>query len=158
MKKNCGDLYESDEDPARNTAGKRVRTISRKWRYLILPFALTCLAVCSVAADKKQFSDAIAAVDANLKTPEGKRYDEQLGKEFGPKFGPALKECKQSSPSGSKSPFDIFLKLTVDGAVSEGLVHPETPFAVCARAALLKGKFSRPPRGEYWVNIHLELK
>jgi hypothetical protein len=54
--------------------------------------------------------------------------------------------------------FDIFLKLTADGAVSEGLVHPETPFAVCARAALLKGKFSSPPRAEYWVNIHLELK
>ena len=124
----------------------------------MLPLALACLALCSIAADKKQFSDAISAVEANLKTPEGKRYDEQFGKELVPKFGPALKECKQSTSSGSKSTFDIFLKLTADGAVSEGLVHPETPFAVCARAALLKGKFSPPPRGEYWVNIHLELK
>jgi hypothetical protein len=31
------------------------------------------------AADKKQLSAALAAVEANLKTPAGKRYDQELG-------------------------------------------------------------------------------
>lgn len=37
-----------------------------------------------VLADDKptSLSDARAAVEANLRTPEGKAYDQQLGKEF----------------------------------------------------------------------------
>ena len=125
--------------------------------YWILPLVLS-LSFVSFAADKKQLSDALAAVNANLKTPEGKRYDEQIGKEFMPSFGAALKQCKQSAPSGSTSPFDMFLKLNADGSVSEGLVYPESAFAACARGVLLKGKFSPPPRGDHWVNVHFDLK
>jgi hypothetical protein len=116
------------------------------------------MSLLSFAADKKQLSDALAAVNVNLKTPEGKHYDEQIGKEFSPSFGPALKQCKQSAADGSTSPFDMFLKLDANGAVREGLAYPESAFAGCVRTAMLKGKFSPPPHGDYWVNIHFDLK
>jgi len=121
--------------------------------------AFVLLTSLCVAADKKQFSDAIAAVDANLKTPAGKQYDERIGKEFSDKYISSVKQCKQSLPAGTTADsFDMFLKLDAEGKVLEGLVHPETQFTGCVRAALLAGKFSNPPHGDYWINIHMEFK
>ncbi len=112
-----------------------------------------------LAADKKQLLDALAAVDANLKTPAGKQYDERIGKEFSDKYMSSLKQCKQSLPAGTTiDSFDMFLKLNAEGKVLEGLVHPETQFAVCVRTALLAGRFSNPPHGDYWINVHMDFK
>jgi hypothetical protein len=128
---------------------------SRAMRLLIafLSFAVFCFAV-----DKKQLTDAVAAVDANLKTTAGKQYDEEIGKEFPARYRPSLQQCKQSNPATSTDPFDMFLKLSGEGRVQEALVYPETGFAVCARDALLHGQFGAPPHTDYWVNIHLQLK
>jgi hypothetical protein len=127
--------------------------------FFALLIAFVFLDSLCLAADKKQFSDAIAAVDANLKTPAGKQYDERIGKEFPEKYMSSLKQCKQSMPAdASIDSFDMFLKLNAEGKVQEGLVHPETQFTVCARAALLAGKFSNPPHGDYWINIHMDFK
>lgn len=127
--------------------------------FFVLLIAFVSLASLCLAADKKQFSDAIAAVDANLKTPAGKQYDERIGKEFSDKYMSSLKQCKQSLPAGTTiDSFDMFLKLNAEGNVLEGLVHSETQFMACARTALLTGKFSNPPHGDYWINIHMELK
>jgi len=111
------------------------------------------------AADKKQLADAVAAVDANLKTSAGKQYDEQIGKEFSEKYLAGIRQCKQSLPAvASADAFDLFLKLNADGKVQEGLVYPESQFAGCARAALLTGKFSPPPHADYWINVHMQSK
>ncbi len=120
---------------------------------------LLSLASTSLAADKKQLAAALAAVDANLKTAAGKQYDELLGKEFPEKYLSSVRECKQSLPGGTSiDPFDMFLRLDADGKVQEVLVYPETPFANCVRAALMAGGFSHPPHGDYWINIHMQLK
>ena len=111
------------------------------------------------AADKQQLKAAVAAVEANLKTSAGKQYDELVGKELTEKYLAGLKPCKQSLPPGTKiDTFDMFLRLNSDGKVQEGLVYPETQYAVCARTALLAAKFSRPPHEDYWINIHMEFK
>jgi hypothetical protein len=113
----------------------------------------------SYAADKKQLADAVAAVDANLKTTAGKQYDETIGNEFPARFQSSVKQCKQSLPAGSTaSPFDMLLKLDARGKVQEVLVDPETALALCTRTALLAGSFSPPPRGDYWINIHMQFK
>jgi hypothetical protein len=91
-----------------------------------------------------------------LKTSEGKQYDEALGKEFSAKYLASIKQCKQASASAE--PFDMFIKLDREGKVQEVLVYPETPYPVCCRTALQTGKFSPPSHGDYWVNVHLELK
>ena len=110
------------------------------------------------AADKKQLSDALAAVDANLKTSAGKQYDEKIGQEFPAKYISNVRQCKQTNPATSFDPFDVFLKLSSEGKVQEALVYPETTLAVCTRTALQSGQFSAPPHGEYWINIHLQPK
>ena len=133
--------------------------MSSRSGFLVLLVAFGLLASLCLAADKKQFSEALAAVDANLKTPAGKQYDERIGKEFSGKYMSSLKQCKQSLRAGTTIySFDMFLRLNAEGKVLEGLVHPETQFAVCARNALLAGKFSNPPHGDYWINVHMEFK
>ena len=127
--------------------------------FLTFLLAFSVLTLTCFAADKKQLSDAVAAVDANLKTPAGKQYDETIGKEFSANHLSNVKQCKQSAPAGaSTDPFDMLLKLDAKGNVQEVLIYPETPLAVCMRAALLDGKFSIPPHSDYWVNIHMQFK
>lgn len=125
---------------------------------VVLVATLLSLACICSAADKKQLENALAAVNANLGTPAGKQYDDAMGKEFPEKYWSKVRDCKQSMPVGTAiDPFDMFLKLAGDGKVQEALVHPETRFAECTRAALLTGQFSNPPHDGYWINIHLQI-
>jgi hypothetical protein len=111
----------------------------------------------AVAEDKPtSLSDARAAVEANLRTPEGKAYDEQLGTEFVQKHLGALRQCKQSAGDDLRS-FWILLKLDKDGTVKEVLLYPATKLGTCAREALLKDRFSSPPRPAYWVGVYMKM-
>jgi hypothetical protein len=110
------------------------------------------------AADKKQLSVALAAVEANLKTSPGKQYDAEIGKQLSQQHAAAIRQCRQSSQNDGLNPFDIFLKLKADGSVDQALAYPEAPLATCTRDALSRAKFSGPQHDDYWVNIHLELK
>lgn len=111
----------------------------------------------SLAADERptSLSDAQAAVEANLRTPQGKAYDEQLGTEFPQKYMGTVHQCKQTS--GDSASFWILMKLDQDGSVKGVLLYPSTKLGVCTREALLKGKFSAPPRAAYWVSIYLKM-
>jgi hypothetical protein len=110
-----------------------------------------------LAEDKPtSLADARAAVDANLRTPEGKKYDEQMGTEFMQKHLGPLRQCKQTSGNDLRN-FWILLKLDGDGTVKEILLYPETKLGICSRAALLKEGFSPPPRGAYWIGVYMNL-
>jgi hypothetical protein len=103
---------------------------------------------------KKQLSAALAAVEANLKTDAGKQYDAQMGRDFHD-HPVNLKPCKQPGTALPGS-FDLLLRLKSDGKVDQALVYPESQFANCARDAFSAAKFSPPPHGDYWVNIHMQ--
>jgi hypothetical protein len=109
-------------------------------------------------ADDKptSLSDARAAVEANLRTPEGKAYDERLSKEFMEKHLPTMRQCKQSAGNDLES-FWMLMKLDKDGAVKEVLLHSTTKLGTCARETLLKSAFSPPPRPAYWVSVYMKL-
>lgn len=124
---------------------------------LILLLACGTLSPLSLAADKKQLEAAVAAVDANLRTDAGKKYDTEMGKELGQKHAVDFKQCRQAT-SGKAEDFDMFLRLGADGNVNEVLIYPETAVAKCDRSALLRGQFSAPPHGNYWVNVHMQFK
>lgn len=112
----------------------------------------------SVAEDKPtSLSDARAAVEANLRTPEGKAYDEHLGTEFVGKHLEPLRQCKRTAAGNDLRSFWILLKLDKDGAVKEVLLYPETKLGTCAREPLLKDQLPAPPRPAYWVSIYLKL-
>jgi hypothetical protein len=110
-----------------------------------------------VAEDKPtSLSDARAAVETNLRTPEGKAYDEQLGTEFVQKHLGPMRQCKQSAADDLRS-FWILIKLDKDGTVKEVLLYPTTKVGTCARESLLKDKFSSPPRPAYWVSVYMKM-
>lgn len=111
-----------------------------------------------ILADDKATSlaDARAAVEANLKTPEGKAYDLRLGKEFMEKHLATMKRCKESAGKDLDS-FWILMKLDKDGPVKEVLLHPTTRMGTCARETLLKSAFSPPPKPAYWVSVFMKL-
>lgn len=133
---------------------------SKTVHFVIWAFGIISVStvLAPVWADDKpsSFSDARSAVEANLRTSEGKAYDEQLAKEFMEKHLATMKQCKQAAGSDLES-FWILMKLDKDGAVKEVLLHATTKMGTCAREALLKGKFSPPPRPAYWVSVYMKL-
>ena len=50
------------------------------------------------------------------------------------------------------------MKIAKAGAVAEVLLYPETKIGACSRIALLKDKFSPPPRPDYWVSVYMQVK
>jgi len=110
-------------------------------------------------ADNKPTSvaAAAAAVEANMRTPEGKAYDAQVGRDLAKKYPPVMKACKEKAESDTRS-FDMLVRVDKDGTVKEVLLHPPTTISQCLREAMLKDTFSPPPKPAYWVDIHIEVK
>src|SRR5262245_52184998 len=114
-------------------------------------------AFTSFSQDKPtSLAQARAAVEANLRSNEGKAYDEQVGKEFQQKHLATLRECKKSS-GGDVTSFWMLMKLDRAGAVQEVLLSPTTKLGSCTREALLKGTFPAPPKPGHWVSIYMQL-
>jgi hypothetical protein len=110
------------------------------------------------ASDKPtSLSSAAAAVEANMKTPEGKAYDAQLGRDFSKKYPPIMKACKEKAEGDTRS-FDILVRVDAGGTVSEVLLYPSTKLSECLRDAILKDAFSPPPKPAHWVDIHMDMK
>jgi len=123
-------------------------------------FALVLLSIAPAAAsagDKStSLSDARSAIEANLKTPQGKAFDQQAGKDFAQKHMAPLRACKTTSGNDMTS-FWILLKLGKDGDVEEVLFYPTTKLATCAHGALMKERLLPPPRADYWISVYLKL-
>lgn len=114
------------------------------------------LAIAHAEDKPTSLSDAQTAVEANLRTPEGKTYDALMGKEFPEKYLDTMRQCKKTAGDDLKS-FWILMKLAQDGVVTEVLLYPTTKLGTCARETLLKGKFSPPPKAAYWISVYMQL-
>ena len=95
-------------------------------------------------------------MEANLKTPEGKAFDERMGADFVHNHLGPLRVCKQTA-AGDLASFWILMKLDKDGAVTEVLLYPSTSLGTCARESLVKDKFIAPPKPDYWVSVYMKL-
>jgi hypothetical protein len=123
----------------------------------ILLLMCTSLTAATITGDKPtSLSAAQAAVEANLKTPEGKAFDERLGADFIQNHLAPLRVCKQTA-GGDQTSFWILMKLDKSGSVTEVLLYPSTKLGVCAREPLLKDKFIAPPKPDYWVSVYMKL-
>lgn len=126
-------------------------------RYALLHFVLLW-SLLAAFGDEKPTSllDARAQIEANLRTREGKAYDEVMGKDFSENHLQAIKQCKEKAGKDLES-FWILLKLDRNGAVMEVLLHPTTKIGECARDTLLNARFSPPPKPGYWVGVYMKL-
>ena len=123
---------------------------------LICVVSLATSAVAAAGGKATSLAEAQTSIEANLRTSEGKAFDERLGKEFVEKHLLPLRQCKASAGNDLAS-FWILLKLDKDGGVEELLLHPETKLGACARDTYLKDKFLPPPRPDYWVGVYLKI-
>lgn len=129
--------------------------MQRSWT-IAISLLLLCTPLLSGEDKPTSLSAAQSAVETNLKTPEGKAYDAQLGNEFVQKHLGPLRQCKQAA-GGDLTSFWILMKLDKDGAVKEVLLYPATRLGTCARDSLLKDKFPSPPKTDYWVSVYMKL-
>jgi hypothetical protein len=113
----------------------------------------------TIKADDKPTSiaAAAAAVEANMKTPEGKAYDAQIGRDLTKKYPPVMKACKEKAEGDTRS-FDMLVCVENGGTVKEVLLYPPTKLSQCLREAILKDTFSPPPKPAHWVDIHMDVK
>lgn len=109
----------------------------------------------AVAAPPTSLSDARDAVESNMKTSEGKRFDAQFGADFIQKHLGPFRECK-SSAGGDLKDFWMLLKLDKDGIAREALLYPTTKLGSCASGKLVNDKFLPPPKPDYWVSIFMK--
>ncbi|MGC2695218.1 MAG: hypothetical protein WA738_05445 [Candidatus Angelobacter sp.] len=101
----------------------------------------------------KKIVEAYQAVNVNIGTPEGQRYDGQIAREFSAHFAGAVRDCATSS--NGPAPTLLIMQVSKTGVVQQMLVVPETASDACLRPKLEKAWFSPPPKPEYWVRVSL---
>jgi hypothetical protein len=110
----------------------------------------------STAIPFRNMIEAYKAVNANVATPEGQKYDSLIAREFSNRYARAVKDC--SAAARGPLPTMLILLVSGKGAVQQMMVVPETASDTCLRPKLEKAAFSPPPRPEYWVRVSLAAK
>jgi hypothetical protein len=100
----------------------------------------------------KKIVEAYKAVNANVATPEGLKYDGQIAKEFSARYARAVRDC---ATAGGAAPTLLIMQVARTGTVQQMLVVPESASDACLRPKLEKAYFSPPPKPEYWVRVSL---
>lgn len=127
------------------------------WRIAPVLFLLLLATQMLKAVDQPtSLSDARNAVEANMRTSEGKSFDEKLGTDFVQKHLGPFRECKAKAGNDLRD-FWILMKLDKDGLAKEVLLYPATKLGTCASGKLLNDKFLAPPRPDYWVSVFMKL-
>jgi hypothetical protein len=101
----------------------------------------------------RKIIEAYKAVNANVATPEGQKYDSVIAQEFSSRYMRAVKDC--SAGASGPSPTLLILQMSRSGAVQQMLVVPETASDTCLRPKMAKAAFTPPPKPEYWVRVNL---
>jgi cell pole-organizing protein PopZ len=101
----------------------------------------------------RKIIDAYKAVNANVATPEGQRYDSVIAREFSNRYARVVKDC--NATASGPAPTLLILQMSRSGAVQQMMVVPENASDTCLRPKLEKAAFTPPPKPEYWVRVSL---
>jgi len=132
-------------------------------RRVTLAIALSLLAPLASAAEPAagpdaDFAAALGEAEANVKTPEGKRYDETFGSSFAQKERPVLVKCTKGLGESDLAGFDLVARVSDTGKLETVLVHPPTKVAECLRKGMATHGYPGPPRAHYWVHVQMTIK
>ena len=104
-----------------------------------------------------KYDRAMAAVQANMATPEGVAYDEAFGIALDWSLPPLIDSC-QSDYYGRLPPsFSILLKLDAAGAPRDSAIWPVFPLSQCIRDGLVLEKYPKPPAAGYWAHVESQV-
>jgi hypothetical protein len=101
----------------------------------------------------RKIIEAYKAVNANVATPEGQRYDSVIAQEFTRRYFRAVQDC--NAGTSGPPPTLLILQMSKSGTVQQMMVVPETANDACLRPKLAKAAFTPPPKPEYWVRVSL---
>lgn len=101
---------------------------------------------------------AETAASANASTPDGKAYEDKVGKAFGRDQSASVQQCAKSSRRVALLDFDLFLRVNTDGVVEDVLVRPASTLSTCVQGKLAKWRVPTPARPDYWVNVAVKLR
>lgn len=110
------------------------------------------------AAAEDPVAAAESAAQATAATPEGKKYEEAVGKAFGRDHGKSIQACAREVKRADLSDFHVFVRVSAVGQVDEALVKPSTNLAECLQGKLKNWKIAAPPQANSWVGVHVKLK
>ena len=111
----------------------------------------------SVAAEDP-VAAAESAAEATAATPEGKKYEDQVGTAFGRDQGKSIQVCAREVKRPDLSDFHVFVRVSAAGQVEEALVKPSTNLAACLQGKLRAWKVGAPPHADQWVSVHVKLQ
>jgi hypothetical protein len=126
-------------------------------RRTLLAFLVASLAV-GCATPPTTVEDAYGAAQANLKTPEGQKYDREFEAQTSPRFESAVKSCLHSLGRPDRSQTSLLFRIDASGRPVETLLDPETKIGACVRDGIAGFTLPPPPAPDYWVIIQLNFK
>ena len=111
----------------------------------------------TATAKEGQFEIALAAAKANTTTPEGMKFDREVGKHFETHHSSTMETCTRDAVQDDLKEFTLVAKLSGEGAVEEILVKPGTKVSFCLSGAVAKDRFPKPPKPDYWVFLNMTI-
>jgi hypothetical protein len=109
----------------------------------------------------KEFLAEEEEAQANLKTPEGARYQVGMQKAY----EEMLRDCVRSDGSGVdqwEGEFETLIRVGPNGSVEQGRVNDSGPVISCLYKKMSSSRdaksplFPLPPKGSYWVRIDFD--
>lgn len=91
--------------------------------------------------------------EANLKTPAGLKFSDEVNKIFQARYGEILKSCQVLLGDSSFTPFDLALELGATGIVEQVVMLPMSRVSMCLADKASKDHFPPPPQPSYWVKV-----
>jgi hypothetical protein len=122
---------------------------------LLLASKAGCAPAAENPARTDAFGDAVAAAQANLRTPEGQRYDAALAKYAAAHHGALMDGCFFATKQPDRAPFRLVLQVRTDGTIETARARPETNLAACFRDKLKGSRLPPPPAADYWVLVDM---
>jgi hypothetical protein len=110
------------------------------------------------AAGEDPVAAAESAAEATAATPEGKKYEGEVGTAFGRDHGKSIQTCAREVRRPDLSDFHVYLRVSAVGQVEEALVKPSTNLAACLQGKLKAGRIGAPPQADSWVSVQVKLK
>lgn len=101
----------------------------------------------------KSREDGIKAADANLKTPAGRRFNDEVEKTFQSGYSKILESCRVLADETKPTPFDLILRIGRTGLVEDVFFSVGTRVSVCVSTKVANGRFPNPPEPSYWTRI-----
>lgn len=121
--------------------------------------ALLAAALAFVASGTDPaFLAALNEAKANLKTPEGAKYDAVFSHAFAAKHHDELMACLQGLTGSDLAPFDIVARVGATGKLEVIRTEPRTKVARCIEPKMTNDRYPPPPKPLWWVTVQMSIR